>query len=155
MTTSDNIPTTPPPYSGTAPQLPPVPPVAVVHAAPAPVPVTRPATPGARFRALLLDLALLCGTAGIGWLIWSLITWEYGQTPAGRLMGHVVVHARTGQPLARGEMAVRELLIKGALGYALGLISGGIYYLVDGLLIFGKERMTLHDKMVGSTVNYR
>jgi hypothetical protein len=35
------------------------------------------------------------------------------------------------------------------------LISGSKYYLVDGLLIFGKERMTLHDNMVGSTVNYR
>lgn len=142
------VPTVAPPYTGTAPKLtaPPVslnpPRTAQFHLA----------SPGARLKVLLIDSALFLFTGGIGWLIWSLNTWPRAQTPGGSLMNHVVMDANTGLPLDRGRMAVRELLVKGALGYVFAAVSGGIYYLVDALMIFGDQRTTLHDRMAGSLV---
>lgn len=159
------IPSVPPPYTGSAPKFavpdvyqPPMPPqqmVAVVGHLPTPAPQFRLVEPGARLGSLMIDLALVAFTAGIGWLIWSLITWGNGQSPGGSLLGHVVVDAHTGVPFDWGRMAVRELVVKGVVGGFFFFLSGGIYNLVDGVLIFGGRQMTLHDRMTGSVVRYR
>lgn len=169
------IPSVPPPYTGSAPkfatpraqqqqtmppQMMPHPPQAssvpaTVGHRPPPVPPLRLVEPGARLGSLVIDVALVAVTAGIGWFIWSLITWGKGQSPGGSVMGHVVVDSRTGVQFDRGQMAMRELIVKGMVGWLLGMVSGGIYYLVDGVMIFGNRHMTLHDRMVGSVVCYR
>ena len=42
--------------------------------------------------AYLLDVGLSIVTLGIGWLVWSLLAWRRGQSPAKQLMGMYVVH---------------------------------------------------------------
>jgi uncharacterized RDD family membrane protein YckC len=109
---------------------------------------------GGRLGARLLDGLLLIVTLGIGWLVWSWITWSDGQTPAKRLLGHVVADVNTGQPFGWGRMAVRTLLIDGLLGWVLDAVSCGIYFWVDSLMVFGDRQRTLHDRMAGSIVRH-
>ncbi len=110
--------------------------------------------PGARLGAVLLDVLLAIVTLWIGWLIWALITWSDGQTPAKKLLGHVVVDANTGQVFDWGRMALREFVIKGLLGGLLNTVTFSIYFLVDSFMIFGNRNQTLHDKMSTSVVRY-
>jgi hypothetical protein len=110
--------------------------------------------PGARLGAVLLDVLLAMVTLWIGWLIWALITWSDGQTPAKKLLGHVVVDANTGQQFDWGRMALREFVIKGMLGGLLNTVTIGIYSLVDAFMVFGNRNQTLHDKMSTSVVRY-
>jgi hypothetical protein len=112
-------------------------------------------TPGGRVSALLLDLVLAVVTLGVGWLGWSLFTWRHGQSPAKRLLGHVAADATTGDPLGWGRMALRELVVRGVLGTALGLVTASVYLLVDGCLVFSAGHRTLHDHLAGSIVRYR
>jgi uncharacterized RDD family membrane protein YckC len=111
--------------------------------------------PGARFSALLLDLALAVVTLGAGWLIWSLVTWRTGQTPAKRLLGHTVADATTGEPLGWGRMALRELVVGALLGSVLGLATATVYLLADAAMTFSPGHRTLHDHLAGSVVRYR
>ena len=112
-------------------------------------------TPGGRLSALLLDLVLIVITLGVGWLVWSLIAWSNGRTPARQLLGHVVADATTGDPLGWGRMALRQLVVCGLLGAALGAVTAGIYLLVDASMVFSADHRTLHDRMAGSVVRYR
>lgn len=109
---------------------------------------------GGRLGAALLDGLLLLCTFGIGWFIWAIITWSDGQTPAKKLLGHVVADADSGQPLDWGRMAVREFCIKGLLGWVLNLVTFSVYFLVDSFMIFGERQRTLHDRMASSIVRH-
>lgn len=112
-------------------------------------------TPGARFGALLLEGFLVVVTLGIGWVIWALIAWGAGQTPAKSLLGHVVADARTGRPFTWGRMFVREGLVCGLLGYTASTLTMGLYPLVDALLVFSRDHRTAHDHIAGSVVRHR
>ena len=59
--------------------------------------VQRLASPQARLGAYLVDIGLAIVTLFIGWFIWSMFTWQTGQTPAKQLMKQVVVDGRTGE----------------------------------------------------------
>jgi uncharacterized RDD family membrane protein YckC len=109
---------------------------------------------GGRFGAALLDGLLALFTLYLGWLIWSLFTWADGQTPAKKLLGHVVIDARTGRAFGWGEMAVREFLIKGLLGWLLNMLTFSVYFLIDSFMVFGDRQRTLHDRMVNSVVRH-
>ncbi|MBB2943489.1 putative RDD family membrane protein YckC [Actinoplanes lutulentus] len=109
---------------------------------------------GGRFGAALLDVLLMLVTFGIGWFIWSLITWSQGQSPGKRLMGHVVVDPHSGEPFDWSRMALREFCIKGMLGGALSTCTFSVYTWVDAFMIFGEGQRTLHDRMAGSVVRY-
>ena len=109
---------------------------------------------GGRFGAFLLDGLLILVTLGIGYLIWSLITWSDGQTPAKKLLGQVVVDATTGVPFDWGRMALRQFVIQGLLGWLLNAVTLGIYFWVDALMVFGERQRTLHDRMANSVVRY-
>jgi uncharacterized RDD family membrane protein YckC len=111
--------------------------------------------PAGRFSALLLDLGLAVVTLGVGWLIWSLVTWRHGQTPAKQLMGHVVADAATGRPLGWGRMAHRELIVRVLLGTVLSLVTAGVYALADAFVVYSAGHRTLHDRLAGSAVRYR
>jgi uncharacterized RDD family membrane protein YckC len=109
---------------------------------------------GGRFGALLLDGLLILVTLWIGWAIWTLITWSDGQTPAKKILGHVVINADTGQTFGWGEMALREFCVKGLLGYVLNIVSFGIYSWVDAFMVFGDRQRTLHDRISNSLVRH-
>jgi uncharacterized RDD family membrane protein YckC len=109
---------------------------------------------GGRLGAVLLDVLLMFITLWIGWVIWAMITWSSGQTPAKKLLGHVVADANTGQPFDWGRMALREFCIKGMLGWILGMITLSVYFWVDSFTVFGDRQRTLHDRMANSVVRH-
>jgi RDD family len=109
---------------------------------------------GGRLGAVLLDGLLMVITLWIGWVIWAMITWSSGQTPAKKLLGHVVADANTGQPFDWGRMALREFCIKGILGWILGMITLSVYFWVDSFTVFGDRQRTLHDRMANSVVRH-
>jgi uncharacterized RDD family membrane protein YckC len=74
----------------------------------------------------LLAVLLFAATLGVGYLIWSLVTWGRGQTPAQRLCGLRCWHPQTGQVAGRGQMAVRQIT-----GLALnGELLAGLFILL-------------------------
>lgn len=109
---------------------------------------------GGRFGGAVLEFLLIMVTLGVGWMIWTLFTWSTGQTPAKKLLGHVVVDAKTGERLPWERMCLREFVIRGIV-LALGnMLTCGILALVDAFMVFGESRRTLHDLMAGSAVRY-
>jgi uncharacterized RDD family membrane protein YckC len=71
-----------------------------------------------------LGLLLFVGTLGVGYLIWSVVTWGSGQTPAQRMLGLRCVDLRTGQMTSRRRMAARQVL-----GWCLnGQLLIGLYF---------------------------
>jgi uncharacterized RDD family membrane protein YckC len=167
-------PATPPPYTGVTadPGVPPTyqppagMPAAAAYQPPAPqyaapyaqayaAPEPRLVSPGGRLGAQLLEFLLICVTAGIGWIVWALLILGRGQTPARQLLGHVVADETTGAPLTWGPMFVRELLVKGLLGYIASAVTVGVYSLVDSVMVFGRRNQTLHDRISGSIVVHR
>lgn len=109
---------------------------------------------GERLGAALLDFLLGLVTLGIGWLIWAMITWADGQTPAKKLLGHVVADPNTGQPFDWGRMFLREFCVKGLLGGMLNFVSLSIYFWVDSFMVFGDRQRTAHDRMANSIVRH-
>jgi uncharacterized RDD family membrane protein YckC len=109
---------------------------------------------GGRIGAALLDVLLMLVTLWIGWLVWAMVTWSDGQSPAKQLLGYVVADADTGEPFDWGRMALREFCVKGLLGWLLSLVSLGIYVWVDAFMILGDRQRTLHDRMANSIVRH-
>jgi uncharacterized RDD family membrane protein YckC len=124
--------------------------------APLPVPASamRLVSPGGRFGAFLLEIVLAVVTLGIGYLIWSLITWSNGQTPGKQLLGQVVADAQTGAPADWSRMFMREFVIHGLLFGLLNTVTFGVFFVVDSLMVFGTDHRTLHDKMAGTVVRH-
>src|SRR4051794_1602934 len=54
---------------------------------------------GKRFGAFLLEIPLAIVTLGIGWVIWDLILWQDGRSPAKQLLKMRIVDAASGQPI--------------------------------------------------------
>jgi uncharacterized RDD family membrane protein YckC len=104
-------------------------------------------SPGRRVAAALLDVLLMVVTLGAGWLIWAMFTWPAGQTPAKRLLGHVVADGITGLPLTRRKMAVREMCLK----LALNVVTLTAFAWIDCFFVFTEHR-TLHDRISNSVV---
>ena len=102
---------------------------------------------GKRFGGWLLDGLLVLVTLVIGWLIWSIVIWERGQSPAKSILGMRVMRLDTGRPAGRGQMALRELVGKVLLGFvpAYTLVSA-IFVLVD------PRRQGLWDKIASTVV---
>jgi len=105
-------------------------------------------SPGKRLGAYLLDNLLYIATLGIGWLIWSLIIWKDGYTPAKKLLGMRVVRLDTSQPATWGWMALRELIGKFVGGLA-GVLTLGVLYF---MLLWDDKNQQLWDKIAGTVV---
>jgi len=112
-------------------------------------------SPGGRFGGLLLDGLLFMVTLGIGWMIWTLVVWSNGQTPAKQLLHHVVADVNTGQPFGWGQMFVREFLVRGLLFYVISTVTLGIFGLIDACMVWSQDNRTLHDRMSGSVVRHQ
>lgn len=80
-----------------------------------------------RLGGYFLDLALMIVTCGIGWIIWSLIVWGQGLTPAKQILKLRVVGEVERNNASWGHMAIRQLLIPVTFG-----IPGWIFQLLAG-----------------------
>jgi uncharacterized RDD family membrane protein YckC len=69
-----------------------------------------------RLGAAALDTVLLFVTFGIGWLVWALILWNEGQTPAKKILKLRTYSFESGTVATWGHMSVREFLIPLAVG---------------------------------------
>jgi uncharacterized RDD family membrane protein YckC len=109
-----------------------------------PLPLT---SKGKRFGAYLLEIVLMVCTLFIGWLIWSIIIWEKGQTPAKSILGMRVLKDDTRRPASRGDMALRELVGKLVLGFV------GPYSIVSAFFVLLTDDATgLWDKIAHTHV---
>jgi uncharacterized RDD family membrane protein YckC len=100
-----------------------------------------------RLGAHLVDGVLCLVTCVIGWLIWSLIIYGRGQTPAKQLMGMRVVSLTTGTRASWGRMFVREHLAKLLIGLLVGWLVLPYFW-----LLWDKNRQQLWDKLLDTAV---
>jgi uncharacterized RDD family membrane protein YckC len=94
-------------------------------------------------------------TLGIGWLIWSLIVWGEGQTPAKKILKIRVRHFETGAVATWGHMAVREFLVPLTVSIAVGLTSGiaaVAWIVIEIVFYYTKNNRTLRDLWVKTAV---
>lgn len=103
---------------------------------------------GRRIGAYFLSLVLLIVTLVIGYVIWGLIMWGQGQTPALQVLGMRCWRPETGRVAGWGWMALREIVgrfIEGVLFPFTAIVS-----LI--LMVSGKEHKCLHDLVAGTVV---
>lgn len=146
--------------------------------APVTIQTTKPlATPLHRLASVLVDGGLTLVTCGIGWVIWSLVLWNKGQTPGKQLLKIRVYDGDTGFPAKFGKMARRQFiwryivsfsfwpaqLIAGASAVYFGWVTAIIYLVIfgisfaiglfDALLIFkNNESRRLTDRIENTYV---
>jgi uncharacterized RDD family membrane protein YckC len=108
----------------------------------------RLASAGRRIGAYFLGILLFIVTLGIGWMIWGLIVWGNGQTPALQVLGMRCWRPETGRVAGWGWMALREIvgrIIEGVLSFVTALLS-----LI--LMLATRDRKSLHDLIAGTVV---
>ena len=106
------------------------------------------ASVGRRIGAYFLAIPLIIVTLGIGYLIWGLIVWGRGQTPALQVLGMRTWHPESRQVPGFGRMALREIvggIVEGI--WIIGLIS-------FIMMVTGRERKAIHDHIAGTVVLY-
>ncbi len=108
------------------------------------------ASAGRRIGAYFLAIPLAIVTLGIGYLIWGLIVWGGGQTPALQVLGMRCWRPETGRVAGWWWMALREIigrLVEGILSVITLLVSF-IFMLTR------PDRRCLHDLVAGTVVLY-
>jgi uncharacterized RDD family membrane protein YckC len=109
---------------------------------------TELASVGRRIGAYFLAIPLAIITLGIGYIIWGLIVWGNGQTPALQVLGMRCWRPETNRVAGFWYMALREIpgrIIDGMLSF-ITLITSFV------LMCTGKERKALHDWIAGTVV---
>jgi uncharacterized RDD family membrane protein YckC len=106
------------------------------------------ATSGRRIGAFFLAIPLSIITLGIGYLIWGLIVWGNGQTPALQVLGMRCWRPEDGRVATFWWMALREVV---------GRLIDGILWVITELVSFifmlsRPDRRTLHDLIAGTVV---
>ena len=108
-----------------------------------------------RLGAIALDAALMILTLGIGWIIWSMIVWSDGQTPAKKILKLRTLNQTNGRAATWGHMAIREALVPITVSAA-STITGGIagiaWIVVEIVFYFTKGQRTLRDYWVKTVV---
>ena len=89
------------------------------------------ASPQHRLGGYFLEMALAIVTFGIGWLIWSLVLWGRGQTPAKQILKMRVMDVKSSRPASWGQMAIRQVLLPIVPG-VLTWISFGAWFIRNG-----------------------
>jgi uncharacterized RDD family membrane protein YckC len=108
------------------------------------------ASVGRRIGAFFLAIPLWIVTLIIGYIIWGLIVWARGQTPALQVLGMRCWRPETGKVANFWWMALRETIMRIAesiLGF-ISLIASFV------LMVTGRERKTIHDWVAGTVVLY-
>ena len=106
------------------------------------------ASAGRRIGAFFLSIPLSIITLGIGYLIWGLIVWGRGQTPALQVLGMRCWRPETGRVAGWGWMALREIIGR----FVEGILSIITLLLSLILMLTSKERKSLHDLIAGTVV---
>jgi uncharacterized RDD family membrane protein YckC len=106
------------------------------------------ANPGRRIGAYFLAFPLAIITLGIGYVIWGLIAWGNGQTPALQVLGMRVWRPEDNRVAGFWWMALRETV---------GRICDAILSIITELTSFifmltRPDRRTLHDLVAGTVV---
>jgi uncharacterized RDD family membrane protein YckC len=105
---------------------------------------------GRRIGAYFLAIPLAIVTLGIGYIIWGLIIWGRGQTPAQSVLGMRCWRPETGRVATWGTMALREIV-----GYIVEDILSVITQIISFILMLTrKDRQCLHDLIAGTVVVY-
>ena len=113
------------------------------------------ATRSQRLGALFLELLLAIITLLIGWLIWSLIVYARGQSPAKQVLKMRVIRLESRRAADWGWMALRDLVLKAAAIFFLAgvFLLGFIWVIVNGIVLLNNDRnQTLWDKMLKTVV---
>ncbi|MGH3249062.1 MAG: RDD family protein [Trebonia sp.] len=104
------------------------------------------ASVGRRIGAYFLGALLSIVTLGIGYVIWGLIAWGKGQTPAQMCLG-----LQTWRPQERVNASWGTMFLRGFAYLAVGWIP--FAQLVSFILFLsGKEHRTLHDSIASTIV---
>jgi uncharacterized RDD family membrane protein YckC len=106
------------------------------------------ANPGRRIGAFFLTIPLVIVTLGIGYVIWGLIVWGNGQTPALQVLGMRCFRPETNRVAGFWWMALRETV---------GRIAESILSIITELISFifmltRPDRKTIHDLVAGTVV---
>ena len=106
------------------------------------------ASVGRRIGAFFLAIPLWIVTLGIGYVIWGLIVWGSGTTPALQVLGMRCWRPETGQVPGWWWMALREVV-----GRIVDSILSIITLLVSFILMCSRpDRRCLHDLIAGTVV---
>jgi uncharacterized RDD family membrane protein YckC len=93
--------------------------------------------------AYTVAVLLFIVTLGIGYIIWSLVAWGDGQTPAQRLFGLRCWRPESSRLASRGQMALRQ---------ASGLLLNGELLLGVFILLLEPGRTSVGDYFIGTVV---
>ena len=106
------------------------------------------ASVGRRIGAYFLAIPLAIVTLVIGYVIWGLIVWGRGQTPALQVLGMRCWRPETGRTATWGWMALREII-----GRLVEDILSIITLLVSFILMLTRsDRRCIHDLVAGTVV---
>jgi len=96
---------------------------------------------------MLLEAVLVIVTLVIGWLVWSIILWKKGQSPAKSILKMRVIKIAENRACNVGEMAMREIVGK----WLLSVVP--FWYVINGvvLLMDNDKYQCLWDKIAGGT----
>jgi len=104
---------------------------------------------GRRLAGYLLDAVLVIVTLVIGWLIWSIVVWGRGQSPAKQILGMRVL--RTDRLVASGRLNMfGRFLAMWLIGIVASITLIG--YVLYFWLCWDRERQELWDKMASTVV---
>jgi uncharacterized RDD family membrane protein YckC len=106
------------------------------------------ASTGRRIGAYFLAIPLAIITLGIGYVVWGLIIWRKGQTPALQVLGMRCWRPETQRVPGFWWMALREVVGRLADGI-LGPITEIISFV---LMMTSQDRKSLHDMIAGTVV---
>jgi uncharacterized RDD family membrane protein YckC len=108
------------------------------------------ASTGRRIGAFFLAIPLSIITLGIGCVIWGLIVWGRGQTPALSVLGMRCWRPETRLVAGWWWMALREV-VGGIVESLLSIITQLLSFI---LMMTNRERKSLHDMIAGTVVLY-
>jgi uncharacterized RDD family membrane protein YckC len=106
------------------------------------------ASVGRRIGAYFLAIPLAIVTLFIGYVIWGLIVWANGQTPALQVLGMRCWRPETGRVAGWWWMALREIVGR----VAEGILSFITLLLSLILMLTRPDRRSLHDLLAGTVV---
>lgn len=102
---------------------------------------------GRRIGAYFLAFPLAIVTLGIGYLIWGIIAWGKGTTPALQVLGMKCWDTETNQVPGFGKMAMREVVGR-FICESICVIVG----IVSFFMFIGQDRQAIHDKVAKTVV---
>jgi uncharacterized RDD family membrane protein YckC len=110
---------------------------------------TELASVGRRIGAYFLSIPLFIATLGIGYVVWGLIVWGRGQTPALQVLGMRVWRPETNKVAGFWFMALREIVGHLLAGAILTFITEITSFV---LFVAGRKHQALHDIIAGTVV---